>query len=158
MNRKKKKSKRDEAGRSGDGTCLEVRRIFHLRQKKTTKKKNRNQRSHLFQLGASYTMSCAAPLPPLPTPPTSLSALPFIPYSWRGTADSLSSAPRPRRLISVIQLMRPGLWQAAGTYTKGPTQICAPRFASAPQLTQQPSLKPRRGPSPYKVEESHVIT
>lgn len=51
--------------------------------------------------------------------------VPFIPSSWRGTADSLSSAPRPLCLISVIQLMRLGLWQAAGMHTKGSsTEIC----------------------------------
>lgn len=51
--------------------------------------------------------------------------VPFIPSSWRGTADSLSSAPRPLCLISVIQLMRLGPWQAAGTHTKGSsTEMC----------------------------------
>lgn len=52
--------------------------------------------------------------------------VPFIPSSWRGTADSLSSAPRPLCLISVIQLMRLGLWQAAGTYTKGSSAEMCP--------------------------------
>lgn len=45
--------------------------------------------------------------------------VPFIQSSWRGRADSLSSAARPLCLISVIQLMRLGPWQAAGTHTKG---------------------------------------
>lgn len=57
---------------------------------------------------------------------------PFIPNSWRGTADSLSSAPRPLCLISVIQLMRPGLWQAAGTYTKGGSSEMCPQISVTP--------------------------
>lgn len=36
------------------------------------------------------------------------------------------SIPRPLCLISVIQLMRLGLWQAAGTHTKGSsTEMCS---------------------------------
>lgn len=71
--------------------------------------------------------------------------VPFIPSSWRGTADSLSSAPRPLCLISVIQLMRLGLWQAAGTHTKGSSTEMCPEISVSrivpPHLTQQPTLK-----------------
>lgn len=64
---------------------------------------------------SGYTMS--------PPAPTSLSVVPFIPVSWRGRADSLSSA--DPCLICVILLIRPGPWQASGTHTKGnSTEMC----------------------------------
>lgn len=93
-------------------------RIFHLRR-------TRNQRSHPLRTRRQLhnVFRC----------PHFTTRAPFIPSSWRGTADSLSSAPRPLCLISVIRLMRPGLWQAAGTYTKGGgTEMC-PQISVTPR-------------------------
>lgn len=76
----------------------------------------------------------------------------FILSFWRGTANSLSSAPWPLCLISVIQLMRPGLWQAAGTRTEGSGVAMCPQISviriAPPHLTQQ--LTPNN--------RAHVIT
>lgn len=90
----------------------------------------------------SFTMGQESKKPPLRTRrqlhnvfccPHFTTRAPFIPSSWRGTADSLSSAPRPLCLISVIQLMRPGLWQAAGTYTKGGSTEMCPQISVTPR-------------------------
>ena len=56
--------------------------------------------------------------------------VPFIPGSWRGGADSLSSAARPLCLISVILLMRPGPWQASGAHTKAYSVEMCPTLGS----------------------------
>lgn len=94
------------------------RHIFHLRW-------TGNQRSHPLRTRRQlHNVFCC---------PHFTTRAPFIPSSWRGTADSLSSAPRPLCLISVIQLMRPGLWQAAGTYTKGGSTEMCPQISVTPR-------------------------